>query len=91
MEHALLIFVLMTEGIVNLPMIMRDVMLKQPSENSRNLLLYPMFIVRLADHYQVPEFAGNEIVKIYRRSSPEPSLKDIMRYLHRQERVQRNK
>ncbi|MED6222430.1 hypothetical protein PIB30_064346 [Stylosanthes scabra] len=64
MEHGLLIFVLMTEGIVNLPRIMQEVMLKRPTANNRNILLYPMFIAMLANHYQVPKFAGNEIVKI---------------------------
>ncbi|MED6116036.1 hypothetical protein PIB30_096403 [Stylosanthes scabra] len=144
MDHALLIFVLMTDGIVNLPRIMRDVMLKRPSGNSNNLLLYLMFIVRLANHYQVPEFARDEIVNIREvdmycpygdwkgeqpkvrrgriipaqaksvpppeqhppspqpqpsatiipsasvKSSPELSMKDIMRYQRRKERLQRN-
>ncbi|MED6147457.1 hypothetical protein PIB30_044213 [Stylosanthes scabra] len=64
MEHALLIYVLMTEGIVNLPRIMRDVMLKRPTVNSRNLLPYLMFIARLANQYHVPQNARDEIVKI---------------------------
>ncbi|MED6169671.1 hypothetical protein PIB30_023387 [Stylosanthes scabra] len=51
MEHALFIFVLMIEGLVNLPRTMRDVMVKRPSSNTRNLIPYPMFIMRLADQY----------------------------------------
>ncbi|MED6207413.1 hypothetical protein PIB30_035617 [Stylosanthes scabra] len=145
MEHALLIFVLMTEGIVNLPRIMRDVALKRPTANTRNLLPYPMFIARVANQYQVPEFARDEIVKIREvymycsygdwkgeqpkvrrarilpaaqappvlppekhspspqpqpsatkissasvRSSSEPLLKEVMRYLRRQECLQVN-
>ncbi|MED6127180.1 hypothetical protein PIB30_085638 [Stylosanthes scabra] len=64
MEHALLLFVLMTQGMVNLPRIMRDIMVKRPSGNTRNLLSYPMFIARLADQYQVQGYARDEIVKI---------------------------
>ncbi|MED6114818.1 hypothetical protein PIB30_084069 [Stylosanthes scabra] len=52
MEHDLLIYVLMTEGVVNLPRIMRDVMLKFPTENSRHLLPYPIFILKLTAQYQ---------------------------------------
>ncbi|MED6140362.1 hypothetical protein PIB30_092424, partial [Stylosanthes scabra] len=48
MNYAILIYVLMTEGVVNLPRIMRDVLLKWPTRNSGNLLLYPVFITRLA-------------------------------------------
>ncbi|MED6185431.1 hypothetical protein PIB30_057001 [Stylosanthes scabra] len=92
-------------------------MVKRPSGN--NLLPYSMFIARLDDQHQVPEFPGDEIVKIrkvdmycpYRdwkgeqpkpqssatnipsastRYSPEPSLKEVMRYLWHQERLQLN-
>ncbi|MED6186883.1 hypothetical protein PIB30_070913 [Stylosanthes scabra] len=63
MEHAILIFILMTRGFVNLPRIMRDIMVKWPFANTSNLLLYPMFITRLADQYQVPEFV-DEFLKI---------------------------
>ncbi|MED6177113.1 hypothetical protein PIB30_094831 [Stylosanthes scabra] len=64
MEHTLLIYVLMTEGIVKLPRIMRDIIFKHPTGNSRNLLPYPMFIARLADHYQVPEYHGDMFYKV---------------------------
>ncbi|MED6161639.1 hypothetical protein PIB30_062677 [Stylosanthes scabra] len=56
LNHAILIYVLMTEGVVNIPRIMRDVLLKHPMENSRNLLPYPMLISRLASRFQVPVF-----------------------------------
>ncbi|MED6136257.1 hypothetical protein PIB30_054442 [Stylosanthes scabra] len=52
LNHAILIYVLMTEGVVNLPRIMRDVLLKLPMGNSRNLLPYPIFISRLASRFQ---------------------------------------
>ncbi|MED6184536.1 hypothetical protein PIB30_048302 [Stylosanthes scabra] len=64
-EHALLIYVLMIEGVVNLPWIMRDVMLKRPIENSCHLLPYPIFISRLAAQFEVPEFLEDDKVKIW--------------------------
>ncbi|MED6139264.1 hypothetical protein PIB30_082205, partial [Stylosanthes scabra] len=51
MDHAILIYLLMIEGVVNLPRVMWDVLLKRLTENSRNLLLYPVFISRLATRY----------------------------------------
>ncbi|MED6172854.1 hypothetical protein PIB30_053783 [Stylosanthes scabra] len=57
----------MTKGVVilvNLPRVMRDVMLKRPTGNSRYLLPYPIFVSRFANHYQVPEFPRDEIIKI---------------------------
>ncbi|MED6176620.1 hypothetical protein PIB30_089953 [Stylosanthes scabra] len=59
LNYAILIYVLMTEGVVNLPCIMRDVLLKRPMVNSHNLLPYPMFILRLASRFQVPVIAGD--------------------------------
>ncbi|MED6210248.1 hypothetical protein PIB30_062432 [Stylosanthes scabra] len=41
MSHALLIYVLMTEGVVSLPRIMRDILLTHPMKHSRHLLPYP--------------------------------------------------
>ncbi|MED6222639.1 hypothetical protein PIB30_066217 [Stylosanthes scabra] len=64
MNHAILIYVLMTEGVVNLPRIMRDVLLKRPTGNSRNLLPYVVFIARLASRYQVPKFPRDGIYNI---------------------------
>ncbi|MED6197473.1 hypothetical protein PIB30_056780 [Stylosanthes scabra] len=129
MNHAILIYVLMIDEVVNLPRIMRDVLLKRPTGNSRNLLPYPIYIARLTSRYQVPEFPRDEIYNVREqdmyypygdwkgeqpkawhseqhppsplpqpakipsssvRHSPEPSLREAMRYLHRQERLQLN-
>ncbi|MED6212552.1 hypothetical protein PIB30_084492 [Stylosanthes scabra] len=49
MKHALLIYVLMTEGAVNLPRIMRDILLVCPTKHPRHLLPFPVFIMRLAN------------------------------------------
>ncbi|MED6176302.1 hypothetical protein PIB30_086807 [Stylosanthes scabra] len=43
---------------------MRDVLLKRPTGNSRNLLAYPIIISRLASRYQVPEFSGDEFYQV---------------------------
>ncbi|MED6200701.1 hypothetical protein PIB30_087843 [Stylosanthes scabra] len=115
LDHALLIYVLMTEGVVNLPQIMRDVLKKGLTGNSRNLLPYPAFISSLATQHQVPEFPRDEIYKAPPapqeekpppsptpqpvaseipsssvRLLPEPSLREVMRYLRRQEHLQLN-
>ncbi|MED6189381.1 hypothetical protein PIB30_095507 [Stylosanthes scabra] len=52
MDHAIMIYVLMTERVVNLPRIMRDILLVRPMKHTRNLLPYLVFISRLADRYQ---------------------------------------
>ncbi|MED6163970.1 hypothetical protein PIB30_085114 [Stylosanthes scabra] len=116
MNHAIMIYVPMTEGVVNLPHIMRDVLLKRSMGNSRNLLRYAIFVARLASRYQVPEFPRDEIYNHHQFSKqsserppspppqpatseipassvhrpPEPSLRKVMRYLRRQERLQLN-
>ncbi|MED6172557.1 hypothetical protein PIB30_051179 [Stylosanthes scabra] len=43
---------------------MRDVLLKHPMGNSRNLLPYPIFISRLASRFQVPVFAGDVFYEV---------------------------
>ncbi|MED6176982.1 hypothetical protein PIB30_093419, partial [Stylosanthes scabra] len=65
LDHAILIYVLMTEGVVNLPHIMRDDLQKRPTRNSCNLLPYPVFISRLASRYQVPKFSRDEIYHVW--------------------------
>ncbi|MED6162444.1 hypothetical protein PIB30_070501 [Stylosanthes scabra] len=50
LERVLLIYVLMTESVVNLPQIMWDVMLKCPTGNSRHLIPYPISVSRLANY-----------------------------------------
>ncbi|MED6123155.1 hypothetical protein PIB30_046596 [Stylosanthes scabra] len=64
MKHALLIYVLMTEGAVNLPRIMRDILLVRPTKHSRHLLPFPVFITRLANWYEVPEFPNDKFQTI---------------------------
>ncbi|MED6160580.1 hypothetical protein PIB30_052739 [Stylosanthes scabra] len=116
-NHAILIYVLMTEEIVNLPRIMRDVLLKRPG-NSHNLLPYLVFIARLTSRYQgeQPKVRRDRLIPpppapqarqaeqhppslppqpaeipfSSVRHPPEPSLREVMRYLRRQERLQLN-
>ncbi|MED6219229.1 hypothetical protein PIB30_033935 [Stylosanthes scabra] len=64
MKHALLIYVLMTEGAVNLPRIMRDILLVRPTKHPRHLLPFPVFITRLANRYEVPEFPNDKFQTI---------------------------
>ncbi|MED6200480.1 hypothetical protein PIB30_085540 [Stylosanthes scabra] len=59
MKHALLIYVLMTQGWVNLPRMMRDILLVHLTKHPRNLLPYPVLISRLAHRYEVPEFPND--------------------------------
>ncbi|MED6202067.1 hypothetical protein PIB30_101675 [Stylosanthes scabra] len=54
----------MAEGVVNLPRIMRDVLLKRPMGNCRNLFPYRIFISRLASRFQVPVFAGDVFYEV---------------------------
>ncbi|MED6204691.1 hypothetical protein PIB30_011374 [Stylosanthes scabra] len=58
-KHALLIYVLMTRGWVNLPRMMRDILLVRHTKHPRNLLPYPVFISRLARRYEVLEFPND--------------------------------
>ncbi|MED6161679.1 hypothetical protein PIB30_063002 [Stylosanthes scabra] len=60
MSHALLIYVLKTEGVVSLPCIMKDILLTRPMKHSRHLLPYPVFISRLASECRVLEYPGDE-------------------------------
>ncbi|MED6209384.1 hypothetical protein PIB30_054140 [Stylosanthes scabra] len=60
MNHALLTYVLMTRGLVNLPHIMRDILLVRPTKHPRHLLPYPIFISRLAIRHEVPEYPRDE-------------------------------
>ncbi|MED6200421.1 hypothetical protein PIB30_084880 [Stylosanthes scabra] len=76
LNHAILIYVLMTEGVVNLPCIMRDVLLKWPMGNSRNLLPYSVLIARLAIRYQVPKFPRIEIYNELLQLNTQSMLRD---------------
>ncbi|MED6195168.1 hypothetical protein PIB30_035490 [Stylosanthes scabra] len=53
MKYALLIYVLMTEGQVNLPRIMWDILVLRPTKHPCNLLPYPVFISRIAARHEV--------------------------------------
>ncbi|MED6177610.1 hypothetical protein PIB30_099769 [Stylosanthes scabra] len=64
MRHALLIYVLMTQGRVNLPRMMRDILLVRPTKHPRNLLPYPVFISRLARRYEVPVFPNEAFYNV---------------------------
>ncbi|MED6150794.1 hypothetical protein PIB30_075929 [Stylosanthes scabra] len=50
----------MTEGAVNLPRIMRDILLVCPTKHPRHLLPFPVFITRLDNRYEVPEFPNDK-------------------------------
>ncbi|MED6146748.1 hypothetical protein PIB30_037565 [Stylosanthes scabra] len=58
MKHALLIYVLMAGGEVNLPRIMRDILVSRPTKHSRHLLPYP---VRT---YELPEFPNDKFYTV---------------------------
>ncbi|MED6186667.1 hypothetical protein PIB30_068939 [Stylosanthes scabra] len=60
LKHAFLIFVLMTEGDVNLPRIMRDILLVRPTKHPNHLLPFPVFIMRVANRCEVPEFPNDK-------------------------------
>ncbi|MED6158595.1 hypothetical protein PIB30_034227 [Stylosanthes scabra] len=49
LKHAFLIYVLMTEGDVNLPRIMRDILVVRPTKHPNHLLPFPVFIMRVAN------------------------------------------
>ncbi|MED6167458.1 hypothetical protein PIB30_002940 [Stylosanthes scabra] len=60
LKHAFLIYVLMTEGDVNHPRIMRDILLVQPTKHPNHLLPFPVFIMRVANRCDVPEFPNDK-------------------------------
>ncbi|MED6209204.1 hypothetical protein PIB30_052456 [Stylosanthes scabra] len=64
MKHALLIYVLMAGGEVNLPCIMRDILVSHPTKHSRHLLPYPVFIPRIAAHNKLPEFPNDKFYTV---------------------------
>ncbi|MED6127125.1 hypothetical protein PIB30_085144 [Stylosanthes scabra] len=50
--------------VVNLPCMMRDILLVRPTKHPRNLLPYPVFISRLARRYEVPEFPNDAFYNV---------------------------
>ncbi|MED6169273.1 hypothetical protein PIB30_019916 [Stylosanthes scabra] len=59
-KHAFLIYVLMIEGDVNLPRIMRDILLVRPTKHPNHLLPFLVFIMRVANRCEVPEFPNDK-------------------------------
>ncbi|MED6223805.1 hypothetical protein PIB30_077727 [Stylosanthes scabra] len=60
LKHAFLVYVLMTEGDVNLPRIMRDILLVRPTKHPNHLLPFSAFIMRVANRCEVPEFPNDK-------------------------------
>ncbi|MED6107756.1 hypothetical protein PIB30_017022 [Stylosanthes scabra] len=56
LKHAFLIYVLMIEGDVNLPRLVRDILLVRPTKHPNHVLPFPMFIMRVANRYVISEF-----------------------------------
>ncbi|MED6114106.1 hypothetical protein PIB30_077126 [Stylosanthes scabra] len=55
LKHAFLIYVLMIDGDVSLPYIMRDILLVRPTKHPNHLLPFLVFIMRVANRCEVPE------------------------------------
>ncbi|MED6151414.1 hypothetical protein PIB30_082186 [Stylosanthes scabra] len=64
MKHALLIYVLMAGGEVNLPRIMREILVSRLTKHSRHLLPYPVFISRIATRNELPEFPNDKFYTV---------------------------
>ncbi|MED6218751.1 hypothetical protein PIB30_029461 [Stylosanthes scabra] len=60
LKHAFMIYVLITEGVVNQPRLMRDILLVRPTKHPNHLLPFPVFIMRVANHHEVPEFPDDK-------------------------------
>ncbi|MED6186894.1 hypothetical protein PIB30_071052 [Stylosanthes scabra] len=57
MKHAFLIY-------VNLPRLMRDILLVRPTKHLNHLLPFPVFIMRVANRHEVPEFPDDKFYVI---------------------------
>ncbi|MED6149237.1 hypothetical protein PIB30_060484 [Stylosanthes scabra] len=64
LKHAFLIYVLMTDGDVNRPRLMRDILLVQPTKHPNHLLPFPVFIMQVANLHEVPEFPDDKFYVI---------------------------
>ncbi|MED6133688.1 hypothetical protein PIB30_030449 [Stylosanthes scabra] len=64
LKHTFLIYVLMTDGDVNLPRLMRDILLVRPTKHPNHLLPFPVFIMRVANRHEVPEFPDDKFYVI---------------------------
>ncbi|MED6220534.1 hypothetical protein PIB30_045734 [Stylosanthes scabra] len=125
MEIVLLIYALMMDMPVSLPLVMTYAINTDPTKSKNHLLLYPMFITKWAQDNNVPRLPRDVILKIpksqqffpYKKwreeeeevappipppvapvntpapsapSSPEPSRRDLMRALKRNECIMRS-
>ncbi|MED6145130.1 hypothetical protein PIB30_022128 [Stylosanthes scabra] len=64
LKHAFLISVLMTDGDVNLPHLMRDILLVRPTKHPNHLLPFPVFIMPVANRHEVPKFPDDKFYVI---------------------------
>ncbi|MED6160583.1 hypothetical protein PIB30_052791 [Stylosanthes scabra] len=60
LKHAFLIYVLVTEGDMNLPRIMRDILLVRPTKHPNHHIPFPVFIMRVANCCEVPKFPNDK-------------------------------
>ncbi|MED6140252.1 hypothetical protein PIB30_091414 [Stylosanthes scabra] len=65
LKYAFLVYVLMIEGDVNLPRFMRDILLVRPTKHPNHLLPFPVFIMRVANCYEIPEFPEDKFHVIF--------------------------
>ncbi|MED6208326.1 hypothetical protein PIB30_043959 [Stylosanthes scabra] len=56
LKHAFFIYVLMTDGDVNLPRLMRDILLARQTKHPNHLLPFPVFIMRVANRHEVDTY-----------------------------------
>ncbi|MED6219592.1 hypothetical protein PIB30_037210, partial [Stylosanthes scabra] len=64
LKHAFLIYVLMTDGDVTLPRLMRDILLIRPTKHPNHVLPFLVFIMRVANRLEVPEFPDDKFYVI---------------------------
>ncbi|MED6122016.1 hypothetical protein PIB30_035750 [Stylosanthes scabra] len=65
LKHAFLIYVLMTGGDVNLPRLMRDILLVRPTKHPNHLLPFLVFIMLVANRHEVLEFPDDKFYVIW--------------------------
>ncbi|MED6176649.1 hypothetical protein PIB30_090257 [Stylosanthes scabra] len=103
MEVVLLIYALMRDMPVCLASVMRYAMNTDPTKSKTHLLIFPMFITKWARDNNVPRFSGDDDEEVAppvpppaapvdvptpsAPSSPEPSRKELMIALRRNERI----
>ncbi|MED6173084.1 hypothetical protein PIB30_055983 [Stylosanthes scabra] len=95
LKHAFLIYVLITDGDVNLPRLMRDILLVCPTKHPNHLLPFPVFIMRVANRHeddpakQLPQPETSAAPSASAQPAMDRSYQQIMRHLERQERLLR--